>query len=183
MVADVIAEALSDSNQFTQVARELGDLRPDFILSGDLHAIEVYQTGDLWFAHLAVVMRLSRFKTGENLLTYKFDERKPVPTGTFSQAARAISELLSTALDDLIHQLHAIDVPRQAQILSPVPAPAPPLPVGESFGVGVGTGAAVGPPPGETWSEPVEPDAPNEEEPPPGETIFVPVPTPEPDPL
>lgn len=112
MVSDVIAEALTGANQFTSVARELGDLRPDYILSGDLHAIEVYVSDDLWFAHLAIVLQLSRFEDGATVLTYKFDERKPIPGATFSQAARAVSELLSKALDELIAVLNKVEVPR-----------------------------------------------------------------------
>lgn len=112
MVSDVIAEALTGGNHFTSVARELGDLRPDYILSGDLNAIEVYVSDDLWYAHLAIVLQLSRFEDGATLLTYKFDERKRVPAGIFAQAARAVSELLSKALDELITELDNVDVPR-----------------------------------------------------------------------
>ncbi len=112
MVADVIAEALSNSKQFSLVARELGDLRPDYILSGELHAVEVYQSDKDWFAHLALNMQLTRFATGETLLTYKFDERKPVPAATFAQFARAMSELLSTAMDEMHLELQGLEVPR-----------------------------------------------------------------------
>lgn len=176
MVADVIAEALSNGNQFTKVARELGELRPNFILSGDMHAIEVYQSEDHWFAHLAIVMQLSRFEDGETLLTYKFDERKPVPAGTFSQAARAMSELLSTALDELIAKLDRIDVPREP----PPPPPPPPLPAGTADDDQAVSGSVPLPISAGAPDEPVVTDAGEDrparvrEEAPP-KTIFVPV--------
>lgn len=112
MVSDVIAEALGAASAFTSVSRELGELRPEYILSGDLHAIEVYVSDDLWFAHIALVLQLSGYENGQTLLTFKFDQRKEVPSRTFSQAARACSELLSEALGDFIRQIERLDLPR-----------------------------------------------------------------------
>ena len=112
MISDVLAEALGAASAFTSVARELGELRPEYILSGDLHAIEVYVSEDLWFAHVAIVLQLSRYEDGQTLLTYKFDERKEVPNRTFSLAARACSELLSSALDAFIAAIERLDLPR-----------------------------------------------------------------------
>ena len=112
MVSDVIARALADAHVFTGVTRELGELRPDYILSGNLHAIEAYDSGNVWYAHLSLSLTLTRYGTGESLYTYSFDERKPVPGRTFAQSARAISELLSTALDGLIVGLERVDAPR-----------------------------------------------------------------------
>jgi ABC-type uncharacterized transport system auxiliary subunit len=114
MVSDVIARTLGDSRRFVAVARELGELRPDYILGGDLHAIEVYDSGDTWYAHLSLSLHLTRFRTGETLYTFGFDERRPLPERNFAQAARAISELLSTALDQMLVGLETIDAPRAA---------------------------------------------------------------------
>lgn len=122
MISDVIAEALTQANGFSSVVRELGDLRPDYILSGDLHAIEVYDSDDVWYAHLAIILQLSRFDTGQTLLTFSFDQRKHVPSRTFSQAARALSELLSTALDDFIGQLMQLSVARTDEVNPAAPA-------------------------------------------------------------
>lgn len=98
MLSDIIARSLAEARVFSGVTRHLGDTRPDYILGGKLHAIEVYDSGDLWYAHLAVSLRLTRFRDGEALMAFKFDERKHVPARTFSQAARALSELLADVI-------------------------------------------------------------------------------------
>jgi ABC-type uncharacterized transport system auxiliary subunit len=112
MVSDVIARGLVESHRFTSVVRQLGELRPDYILGGDLHAIEVYDSGDVWFAHVSLTLQLTRFRTGESLYTLSFDRRQQLGERTFAQAARAISELLSAALAELIVGLERVDAPR-----------------------------------------------------------------------
>ncbi|MBI5510305.1 MAG: membrane integrity-associated transporter subunit PqiC [Deltaproteobacteria bacterium] len=113
MVSDMIARSLLDAERFTAVGRELGELRPDYILGGDLHAIEVYDSGDVWFAHLSLSLALSRYSNGETLLNLNFDERRPVPERSFAQAARALSGLLSTAMDELVARLDQLEVTRE----------------------------------------------------------------------
>lgn len=125
MVSDVIARALGEVGSFTAVQRELGELRPDYILSGDLNSIEIYDSGDLWYAHLSITLRLTRYDSGATLLSFDFDERKDVPTRTFAQGARALSELLSTAVDELIVKLGKLDLPRAARPEAPAEPEAP----------------------------------------------------------
>lgn len=157
MISDVLARTLSDARVFTAVSRELGELRPDYILSGDLHAIEVYDSGDIWYAHLSLSLSLSRFDTGQTLLTYDFDQRKPVPSRTFSQAARALSELLSSAVDGFIGKLEglrqAVVPPRSSSTGaggSAKPAARPDTDVEAAPDVEAGQGAAVDRPPDRT---------------------------------
>jgi ABC-type uncharacterized transport system auxiliary subunit len=152
MIADVIARALNDSKRFTAVARELGELRPNYILSGRLQAVEVYDSDDHWYAHLSLSLRLTEFSTGRTLHTANFDERRPLAQRSYAQAARAISELLSTAIDELVQGLEKIDVPR-AEGYTPATEVIEP---------------DVEPPP--------DPDSVGPEDPPPGDdgTIFVP---------
>lgn len=120
MIADVISRALSDSKRFTAVVRELGELRPKYILSGRLQAIEVYDSDDQWYAHLSLSLHLTEFSTGRTLHSLTFDERRPLVERSYAQAARAISELLSTAIDELVLGLETIDVPRAEGYAPPV---------------------------------------------------------------
>ncbi|MEE8410602.1 MAG: ABC-type transport auxiliary lipoprotein family protein, partial [Myxococcota bacterium] len=112
MVSDVIARALADSGRFTSVVRQLGEVRPDYILGGDLRAIEVYDSGDIWFAHVSLALHLTRVKNGETIYSFTFDQRRRLPERSFAQAARAISELLSIAIEKLIVELDGVDAPR-----------------------------------------------------------------------
>ncbi len=52
MVSDIIARGLANQNVFSSVTRELSERRPQYFMSGELHAIEVYDSGNTWFAHL-----------------------------------------------------------------------------------------------------------------------------------
>jgi ABC-type uncharacterized transport system auxiliary subunit len=108
LVADLVAQAMDTSQVFSAVTRELGDSRPDYTLSGKLHAIEVYDSEDLWFAHLKVSMSLSRFSDGERIWSMDFDQRKRVTTGDFGHAVRAISELLQVMLTQAIAETSGI---------------------------------------------------------------------------
>lgn len=107
MVSDVIASALAETNTFGAVQRELGEVRPEYLLSGDLHALEIYDSDDLWFAHVAVTLRLSRFSTGETLFSHTYEARKLVERENFSHAVRGMSELVGAAL------IESLDVMRQ----------------------------------------------------------------------
>lgn len=102
MVSDVVAQALRDAGSFDAVTRELGERRPDYTLGGDLNAIEIYNSGDTWFAHLAVSLAFTRFSDGQVLWTYAFDRRKQVPSQDFSAAIRGMSELLSAAIQEAL---------------------------------------------------------------------------------
>lgn len=105
MVSDIIALTLDKTNTFAAVTRELGEVRPDYVLAGDLHSIEIYDSGDVWYAHLSISLRLTRFNTGETLFTHSFEARKRVQKQRFSHAVRGASELLSAALIEGLDEL------------------------------------------------------------------------------
>jgi ABC-type uncharacterized transport system auxiliary subunit len=98
MVSDLIGFTLDETKTFAAVTRELGEVRPDYVLAGDLHAIEIYDSGDVWFAHISLSLRLTRFNTGERLWTHSYEARKRVKKDNFSHAVRGLSELLGAAM-------------------------------------------------------------------------------------
>lgn len=160
MVSDILAHGLAATRQFSAVRRELGELRPDYILGGAIEAIEIYDSGDIWYAHLSLGLTLVNYRTSETLLAYNFDQQKQIPSKTFAQGARALSELLSLATADFAEQLMRVKAPR-------VKLERPPLvPHRKSKARQEGEGGLPG-------SEPVIPLPAGEEKP--AETIFVPV--------
>lgn len=98
MVSDIIARRFVEIGTFSSSTRELGETRPEFTLGGELHAIEVYDANDIWYAHLALSLTLIRFSTGERIWNFTYDDRKLVSSASFSHAVRALSELLDEAI-------------------------------------------------------------------------------------
>lgn len=127
-VSDLLAAALETSATFSAVTRELLDTRPQFVVSGTLHAVEVYDSDDLWFAHLGMSLHLSRFRDGERIWSYDFDQRKEVNSGDFGHAVRALSELLDGAMTRIIEELAALDIASGAPEKRPAPLPPRPEP-------------------------------------------------------
>lgn len=110
MVADLIAQELETSRMFSGVTRVLIEARPNYTLAGKLHAVEVYDSEDLWYAHLEMSLYLTRFADGERVWTLEFDQRKRIDTGDFGHAARALSELLAVLMTQAIAELSALDL-------------------------------------------------------------------------
>jgi ABC-type uncharacterized transport system auxiliary subunit len=108
MLSDIIARRLVETNTFASATRELGEARPELTLGGELHAIEVYDSEDLWYAHLSLTLTLTQFATGDRLWGFTFDERKQVMTLSFSHAVRTLSELLDEAMLRAVTELERV---------------------------------------------------------------------------
>ena len=133
MVSDVIAVGLRNAGVFDAVTRELTDRRPDYTLAGELNAVEIYTTGNVWFAHLAIGLTMTRFNDGQVLWTYEFDQRKQVPTGKFETSIRGVSELLSSCVQEAVGSLaiamqNVPPVTNGARLATPILPPIPPPP-------------------------------------------------------
>ena len=109
MVSDLVAQALDGSDTFTGVTRELRDARPAYTMSGRVSAIELYDSGDLWFAHLSMQLHLTRFGDGASIWAFEFDERKEINPQAFEHGVRALSELLQRAIVAAVRQVQMLD--------------------------------------------------------------------------
>ena len=135
MISDVVANALESSNSFTNVTRQLLDARPSYTISGKVQAIELYDSGDLWFAHLSIHLHLTRFGDGASIWAFEFDKRKEIAAGEFDHGVRALSELLYQAISAAIQEMQYIDSraarrapARTAPARAPTPVIDPPKP-------------------------------------------------------
>lgn len=114
MFSDQIAKALIETNSFAGVTRELFEARPEFFIGGELEALELYDSDDVWFAHLAITLYLSRFDDGRRIWSMRFDERRPVTTRSFAHGVRVLSELVGLAAGQMVAELGELDLPRAA---------------------------------------------------------------------
>lgn len=105
MISDIIAKTLADSGTFEDVQRALGDTRPDFTLGGELNAMEIYDSDDIWYAHLAISLRLTRFDDGAQVWSMTYDQRKLVESKSHAHAVRALSELLSACVRQAVVEM------------------------------------------------------------------------------
>jgi ABC-type uncharacterized transport system auxiliary subunit len=112
MISDLFARGLMEQEVFTGVSRELSERRPDYLLSGELHSIEIYDSDDAWFAHVALSLQITHFESGKLLWTFHFDDRKNVPPGNFAHAVRALSELITDAIERSLQSLEHIRAPQ-----------------------------------------------------------------------
>lgn len=115
MISDLLARRLQAYGLFSDVNRELGAERPDYRLGGDLHAVELYDSGDKLYAHLAISLSLANFRTGDVMWSYSFDERRDVPSLKFSHAVRTLSELLDEAATAAFVSLTELGEPREIE--------------------------------------------------------------------
>jgi ABC-type uncharacterized transport system auxiliary subunit len=105
MISDMVARGLSEQGAFTGISRELSERRPDFLMTGELHAIEIYEVDGEWLAHIHFSLQITHFESGKVLWTFTADKRKPFAHDDYAAGVRALSELISLATQDALLSL------------------------------------------------------------------------------
>lgn len=105
MLTDIVGQYLSDVTLFTQIGHEYLDKRPDYILSGTVKAIERFDSGDLWYAHLAMSLTLVDTKTNEVFWAREFDERPRVYFKDMAYSVEALSQILHEQIGRAISEM------------------------------------------------------------------------------
>ncbi len=130
-VSEKVARALADAKVFSSVSNELGDQRPTYTLAGQLQSIELYDSGDVWFAHLSLSLRLVRFADGQRLWRFSYEHRKPIEPGNFGHGVRALSEMLAEVNTMAVKELAELaqtlpsEPPKEEPDMPDEPPPAP----------------------------------------------------------
>ncbi len=101
MVTDLVRKQIISSGLVSHVVRRYDEgLEPDFELSGLIEAIEEYDSDQLWFAHLALRLTLTRNSDGRVMYSRQFDNRKKV----FRYSPEAVVQELSAILEFIMNQ-------------------------------------------------------------------------------
>lgn len=94
MLTDLFYNHLQSINLVNSVVRRLDEKgHVDYEVSGDILAIEEYDSEDIWFAHLALRINITRLSDGKLIYTKLFDKRKQVPVKEPVNVVSSLSEI------------------------------------------------------------------------------------------
>ncbi len=93
VITDAIASHIEKSKIFNDVILRLSK-KPDFVITGKIVAIDEFDSGDKWYARIALQYVLKDFKSGKVLVSYFFDDRSEVLLKKPVFVVRAMSNLL-----------------------------------------------------------------------------------------
>ena len=107
MITDAVKQYLRQADLFTYVGGEhdFFDHRPDYVLSGSVKAIERFDSGDLWAAHLVMTMELVRQADGKVIWQDDFDEEKQVFSPAMIHTVAALSGILGQRMQKAIGEI------------------------------------------------------------------------------
>jgi ABC-type uncharacterized transport system auxiliary subunit len=105
VIRDAIVQYLSNKKVFNKVIIEFFEWEPDLIMKVRTNIIEEYDIGENWFAHLSMKFKIIDFKSGEVILTHKFDRKKRLIIKKVDNIPVCLSKILQEELDKVINNL------------------------------------------------------------------------------
>ena len=108
MFSDIIVKHLETINLTNRIGVDFFDQRPDYRLEGVVEALEKFDAGDIYFAHLAMSFDLIRVADGSRVWDYSFDERRQVFQQEMVYTVRSLSNILQSQLDVVATQLDSL---------------------------------------------------------------------------
>lgn len=109
MMTDLIRKQMVSSGLVSHVVRRYDEgLSPDFELSGLIEAIEEYDSDELWFAHMALRLTLTRSSDGRVMYSRQFDNRKKVFRNSPEAVVQELSAILEFIMDQAIRDMSAV---------------------------------------------------------------------------
>jgi ABC-type uncharacterized transport system auxiliary subunit len=109
MITDLVQKHLTIANIASHIVRRFDEgSRPDYELSGNVEAIEEYDSDQLWFAHLAVRITLTRVRDNEVVYSRRFDNRKRVFQNIPEYVIREMSAIMELTMNQVTHDLDGV---------------------------------------------------------------------------
>ncbi|HMD69584.1 MAG TPA: ABC-type transport auxiliary lipoprotein family protein, partial [Chitinivibrionales bacterium] len=100
MITDLIQKHLESINLLSHIIRRYDEgLKPEYELSGVIEALEEYDSDQLWYAHLAIRLSLTRLSDGRVMYSREFDNRKRVFQYSPDNVVREMSAILEFIMD------------------------------------------------------------------------------------
>lgn len=118
MVTETLESTVRSAGIFRAITTRIGASPPEFVLESSVSAMEQLDGGGIWYAHLAMQLRLSRFDNDAIVWQYSFDEQRPVYTREVGLTVRALSDILTDQLERALPEVEAVltgrPMPRRA---------------------------------------------------------------------
>ena len=108
MIKDMIFKHLGVSKLTNHVGIEFLETKPDFRIEGTVEALEKYDAGDLFFAHLAMSFKMLKADDGSQIWNYSFDQRRQVYSEDMLQTVRGLSSIFQSEMDVIVAQLDSL---------------------------------------------------------------------------
>jgi uncharacterized lipoprotein YmbA len=106
MISDLAYKHLVTANLVAGVVRRFDEgLKPEYELSGMIEALDEYDSQELWFAHIALRITLTRISDGSSLYTKRFDLRKQVFEHKPENVIRDLSSLMEFIMTQAIRDM------------------------------------------------------------------------------
>ena len=121
MITDLVYKHLLSANLVSTIVRRFDESanQPDYELTGMIEAIDEYDSDELWFAHIALRLTLTRVSDGIIMYTRRFDLRKRVYEHKPENVIREMSSLMEFIMTQAVHDM---DVRLSKEYGAPLPA-------------------------------------------------------------
>jgi len=93
MISDLLRRYLTESEVVSRIVTKFTERTPDYELSGEVLAVEELDSGDSWFAHLALSLHMTAYGSDKVVWSYEFDDKKPVHNKAPVYVVKALSEI------------------------------------------------------------------------------------------
>jgi ABC-type uncharacterized transport system auxiliary subunit len=109
MITDMVQKHIAATGLVSQVVRRLDEGKtPDYELTGTIEAIEEYDSEEIWFAHLALRMELTRMKDNRTIYYRRFDKRKRVHQHDPEYVINVLSQVMDFIMSQALHDLDVV---------------------------------------------------------------------------
>jgi ABC-type uncharacterized transport system auxiliary subunit len=112
MVTNMVASYLNEAQLFRQLVRErdLIDDRPDYILKGEINALERLDSSDIWYAHLVMTLTLENVEKGQVIWKGEITDKDDIEVydSAMQQTVVSMSELLGRKMERFIREIDLI---------------------------------------------------------------------------
>lgn len=108
MLRELVQSHLESARLAAEVTRDYGERLPDYELVAEVLAVEEYDSGPVWYGHLAMRFELVRFSDKMPLWNYDFDRKRKVYDKQPVYVVRTLSDILADEMARVTAELDRV---------------------------------------------------------------------------